>query len=521
MIAPARPRARFAALALCLALAANPLPSLVAAAVSALTEESRAAHLLNRIAFGPRPGDLDRVRSVGIRAYVEEQLSPDVSSLPEGLARKLEPFRTLTLGAPRLYLEYGPPSYPKADREAAKLARQRARTIVEEAAAARLLRAIESPHQLYEVMVDFWFNHFNVFAGKGLTHLWIGAYEREAIRPHALGRFRDLLGATAKHPAMLFYLDNWLNTAPGSPGARGRFKGLNENYARELMELHTLGVDGGYTQEDVVALARIFTGWTIGRPADRERSPSLGSPSGRSRAEPGGFFFDPSRHDFGAKRFLGRSLRGSGIEEGEEALDILSRSPATARHIGYKLAQYFVADEPPRALVERLARRFLETDGDIREVLRTLLASEEFWAPEHFRKKFKTPLEYVVSAARAAGGEAIPVRPLQGILRQLGMPLYGCQTPDGYKNTQAAWLNPGAMTQRLHFASLLASGRLHAGGPAAVASPMGGGEASPVRLSELAKAIGPLSPQTESALAEAPPQLRPALLLGSPEFMYR
>lgn len=516
---PEGARSRLPALALCLAIGLGFLPFRPEAAIGALSGESRAVHLLNRIGFGPRPGDLDRLRSIGIEAYLEEQLSPALSVLPEGLARKLGALQTLRLRAPDLYTQYGPPSYPRGDREAAKLARQRARAIVEEAAAARLLRAVESPHQLHEVMVNFWFNHFNVFAGKGLTHLWVGAYEQEAIRPHALGRFRDLLGATAKHPAMLFYLDNWLNTAPGSPGARGRFKGLNENHARELMELHTLGVDGGYTQEDVLTLARIFTGWGIARPADRERVARTRSPAGNG-PEPGGFLFDASRHDFSRKRFLGRPLHGSGMAEGEEALDILARSPATARHIGYKLAQYFVADEPPQSLVERLARRFLETDGDIREVLRTLLRSDEFWAPQHFRKKFKTPLEYVVSAARATGRESPPTRPLQAILRQLGMPLYGCQTPDGYKNTQAAWLNPGAMTQRLHFATLLATGRLNAAA-AERENPTGDSEVSPAAANDPAKVMGPLSPETESALAEAPPHLRAAILLGSPEFMHR
>ncbi len=323
---------------------------------------------------------------------------------------------------------------------------------MEQAVQARLWRAVESPRQLQEVMVDFWYNHFNVFAAKGLDHLWVGAYEEQAIRPYALGRFRDLLGATAHHPAMLFYLDNWQNTAPNSPGVRGKQQGLNENYARELMELHTLGVDGGYTQEDVIALARILTGWGLGRPRGRD-------------INKGGFFFDPKRHDFSDKVFLGQTIHGSGVAEGEEALDILARNPATARHISFELAQYFVADEPPSALVERLRKRFLDTDGDIRAVLDTLFHSPEFWDQKYYGNKFKTPYQYVVSAVRATDMKVVNVRPLYGMLMQLGMPLYGCLTPDGYKNTRDAWLNPDAMTRRIGFATALASGRLPLGQP--------------------------------------------------------
>ncbi len=238
------------------------------AQAESIPSELKPIHVLNRLAFGPRPGDVERVKSIGVDQYIKEQLSPNSLSPPDSLATRLEGLSTLRLTAPELFVEYGPPSdaAQKGDQQAAQRARQRARVILEQATEARLVRAVESPRQLEEVMVNFWFNHFNVFAQKGLDYLWIGSFEEEAIRPHALGRFRDLLGATAKHPAMLFYLDNWQNTAPNSPGARGAFKGLNENYARELMELHTLGVDGGYTQDDVITLARILTGWGLRRP---------------------------------------------------------------------------------------------------------------------------------------------------------------------------------------------------------------------------------------------------------------
>jgi uncharacterized protein (DUF1800 family) len=278
------------------------------------------------------------VKSIGVDRYIDEQLHPASIPLPEELKSKLRGLETVGRSAPELFVEYGPPSYAanRGDKQAAQKARQRARVIVDQAIDARLLRAIESPRQLEEVMVNFWFNHFNVFAQKGLDRLWIGSYEEEAIRPYALGRFRDLLGATAKHPAMLFYLDNWQNTAPGSPGSRGQFKGLNENYARELMELHTLGVDGGYTQQDVITLAKILTGWGFRRPGQRLQAVNAAGrfiPVSQDTSGNSGFFFDANRHDFSSKAFLGKTIRGSGIAEGEEALDILADHPSTARFI--------------------------------------------------------------------------------------------------------------------------------------------------------------------------------------------
>ncbi len=502
--------------------------------VASTVTDLKVLHLINRLSFGPRPGEIERVKSIGVERYIQEQLSPDIP-YPADLAAQLDSLETINLSSKEL-LAYSLPLHPKGQkpsREEIMAARGRSRLVQDQAAQARLLQDIKSPRQLQEVMTDFWYNHFNVFAGKGLDGFLVGAYEAEAIRPHALGNFRTLLEATANHPAMLYYLDNWQNTAPNSVGVRG-MQGLNENYAREVMELHTLGVDGGYTQQDVIALARILTGWTF----RRSNQPT----------DDNGFYFNPKRHDFGDKVFLGQTIKGSGVEEGEQALDILARSPATAHHISYELAQYFVADRPPAALVERLTRRFLATNGDIREVLNTLFHSSEFQDPKNYGNKFKTPYQYVVSAIRATDTEVNNFRPIYGWLQQLGMPLYGCLTPDGYKNTQSAWLNPDAMTRRLSFATALASGRLHLNQAPVVTmanpnlgattlaslpqtptqdlvgtmvSPQGGLSNQPVDAIQLSNTIGSqFSLQTQKAIAASPSQLQSALILGSPEFMH-
>ncbi len=470
-------------------------------------------HILNRLAFGPSLEDFRHVQTVGIERYIAEQLDPAAIPEPYELQWDLAQLDTLGLGAAELRRIYGPlrPALGLTPSPAAVRAQsERAQTIVREAAEARVLRAVLSRRQLQEVMVDFWFNHFNVFAGKGLDHLWIGDYEERAIRPFVLGRFGDLLLAATKHPAMLVYLDNTLSTAPGSPGARGAERGLNENFAREVMELHTLGVDGGYTQDDVITLARVLTGWGINR-ADGGQFPDHAA------------LFEGARHDFGPKVFLGRTLRARGKAEGEEALDILARSPATARHIGFELAQYFVADTPPAELVDRLAARFLATGGDIGEVLRTLFASPEFRGSMGL--KYKTPYQLVVSAVRAAGVPLLDVRPLLATMSRLGMPLYGCPTPDGYKNTEDAWLSPDATTRRINFATALARGSLPVSAP-----PRGGlldlapgpRRAYPVDASRLQEIYGStLTPTTRDAVAAAPARLRAALILGSPDFMRR
>ena len=532
-----------------------------------LSLEEQALHAVNRLAFGPRPADINDVLRIGIEDWIERQLHPASIPEPSDLRQRINALQTLNMSPEELFIRYELPLRqlaPGADKPAAQ---QQSRIIVQQAIEARILRAIDGPRQLQEVMAAFWFNHFNVFAGKGLCHLWVGSFEQQAIRPHAMGRFRDLLGATAKHPAMLFYLDNWQNTAPNSPGARGKFDGINENYARELMELHTLGVNGDYSQTDVIALAHILTGWGLVRPAAMMERPALSGTSTSSNgitlrqfqfggwrrfsppsrmdgesAHGNGFEFNPRRHDFSPQNFLGHRLAGGGLEQGEAALDILARSPATANHLSYQLAQYFVADDPPSELVQQMARRYLATEGNIREVLKTLFFSKAFWDRGYYRAKFKTPYEFVISATRAAGVAVVNIRPLAGWMAFLGMPLYSCQTPDGYKQTQYAWLSPDAMMMRLSFAMALGDGRLPlqrpmnqfaqdedrprqegALRPAAMQMPAAALDlASAPDPAALAATVGDLfSPHTRNAIAAAPPRLRAPLILGSPEFMMR
>ena len=412
----------------------------------------------------------------------------------------------------------------------------RPRRVIEELSAARIVRATESERQLNEVLVDFWMNHFNVFAGKGLDRVFTTSFERDVIRPRIWGRFEDLLLATAKSPAMLFYLDNAQSTAdeahrPARPipfrrefavllGMRGgagnpnrSSGGLNENYARELLELHTLGVDGGYTQKDVTELARVLTGWSIGRPEQ-------GS----------GFVFRAPLHDIGTKTVLGTPFPpGGGIEEGESMIRILARHPSTARHIAFQLCRRFVADDPPKALVDRVAKRFLETGGDLRETVRAVVTSEEFFDPQYYRAKVKSPFEYVISALRAVGASPEDALPIARQLAQMGEPLYLCQPPTGYSDTAEAWVNTGALVARLNFALQLASNTLpgtfadlkglvpaeSAADPKesvdAVSCALVGGELSPETRKVLKERIG-------AASANSTLPVIAGLILGSPEF---
>ncbi len=492
--------------------------------------DPKVVHVLNRLSFGLRPGDLETVQKTGIEAYIQQQLHPESIPQPQALSDRLSRLETLNMTPLQLFEQIGLPKLPKGQPtpEQKRAYRQKMNDVLEQATQARLLQSTESPRQLQEVMVDFWYNHFNIFSRKGPDEMLVGAYEQQAIRPNALGRFRDLLEATAHHPAMLYYLDNWQNTAPNASSNGNRKQGLNENYARELMELHTLGVDGGYTQQDVIALAKILTGWTFRR-------------SAQPGVEPNGFYFDAKRHDFSDKLFLGHLIKGSGIAEGEQALDILAKSPATAHHISYQLAQYFVADQPPKALVNRLAQKFLATHGDIREVLSTLFQSSEFQDSHVYNAKFKTPYQYAISAVRSIGVDVQNFRPISGLLQQLGMPLYGCLTPDGYKNTEEVWINPDAMTRRISFATALASGKLPLTTPLITpsmslvspssmnnrmsisrlsAAPTQSDSPTPVDAVQLSETLGNLfSEQTQQTIASSPPQLRAALMLGSPEFM--
>ena len=416
-------------------------------------------HVLQRLTYGPRPGDVARVKTIGLAAWLERQLDP--AGLDDAAVEgSLGALPTLTMSIADLQRDYPRPDpelqrklasgdmSPREMREQYPPERRPAR-IVAELQAARMLRAVASERQLQEVMVDFWFNHFNVFAAKGEVRWYLTAYERDVIRPHALGRFPDLLRATARHPAMLFYLDNWLSTRPGftprgGPNA-GRPAGLNENYARELMELHTLGVDGGYTQADVTEVARAFTGWTIDRPRQDAR-----------------FVFRPATHDLGDKRVLGRSIRAGGERDGDEVLDLLAAHPATARFIAGKLVRRFVADEPPPALVERVAAAHRDTGGDVRAMLRVVFASPEFRAPAAAGAKIKKPSEFVASAVRAVGAttDARGALALARAAAEIGEGFYEAAPPTGYPDRAESWVNPGTLLARMNFALSLAEGRV-------------------------------------------------------------
>ncbi|HUN51921.1 MAG TPA: DUF1800 domain-containing protein [Candidatus Sulfotelmatobacter sp.] len=490
---------------------------------AALTPRQQALHVLDRLAFGPRPGDVDRVVAMGVDRYIDQQLHPE--SIPESpaVAKQLAAMPTLQLGPETILAR---DVWPGRGADVAALI-ARKRQIDHDVNAQRYLRAVESPRQLQEVMVDFWFNHFNVFCcDKGvIVRPLLGSYELQAIRPHVLGRFRNLLGATAHHPAMLTYLDNSFNIVHRNEGGDARPRGLNENYARELMELHTLGADGGYAQADVMALARILSGWRLPPPNDIGRGTH-------------GFYFDAAAHAPGDKRFLGRVIAAGGEREGEQALDMLAASPATARHIAFQLAQYFVADDPDPRLVDLLARRFAETGGDIRAVLTTLFHSAAFWQPANVGNKFKTPYQYVISAIRATGQPIADGAFVGEQVAAMGEPLYGKATPDGYKNTAAAWLSPDALIQRIVFADRLAAGQLPlqrpfagvmpakptGGAPALAAMPVSakGPPGEPVDEAALRATLdGLFSAHTLGTVAREQGALRSAMLLASPEFMMR
>jgi uncharacterized protein (DUF1800 family) len=450
------------------------LPSLfsIDLEASAGTGDAVIIHLLNRIGYGARAGDVAKVRALGVQRYIDQQLHPERVPDP-AMADRLSALTTIGMSSRQIRDEFELPQLEarrerknnaKTDEETPRTRdprQQNANRLVVELSEQKLLRAIYSERQLQEVLTDFWFNHFNVDARKGRDRFLLTEYERETIRPHVLGNFRDLLEATARSPAMLFYLDNWMSADPNGPhmdmsgprNARGRFgrsrafpapprpqqgknapKGLNENYGRELMELHTLGVDGGYTQKDVTEVARAFTGWTI-------ENPRQGS----------GFKFEPRLHDAGEKTVLGHRIKpGGGIQDGEQVLDILSRHPSTARFISTKLVRRFVNDTPPASLVDRAAARFRDTNGDLREVMRTILTSPEFLSPAAYNAKVKTPFEFVVSALRTTDADVPDARPFVRTLQQLGMPLYQCQPPTGYKDTADAWINTGALVARMN-----------------------------------------------------------------------
>ncbi|MDE3126770.1 MAG: DUF1800 domain-containing protein [Gemmatimonadota bacterium] len=483
-----------------------------AALVREQLPDQQALQALNRLGFGPRPGDVAQVRAMGVDRWIDLQLHPeriDDRVADSALARYhlldeptgdiVAAYREAIAAQRQLQLQLkGDDSASQADaRRRYRRANPQLRQIqqrlqgpVRELESANLMRAVLSERQLQEVMVDFWENHFSVYVGKGLTRVFLPEFDRDVIRPHALGKFRDLLGAVAHSPAMLFYLDNWESQAdsthatlaangrvvsaeqrrrvldmmedlpPGrlpprlrnlSPEQRSQMiqrlkqaegRGLNENYARELMELHTLGVDGGYTQRDVIEVARCLTGWSIDLRTGR-------------------FVFRPQLHDADAKVVLGHRIpAGRGEADGEEVLDILAGSPATAHFIARKLVVRFVSDSAPPALVERAAQTFLRTGGDIREVVRTIVTSPEFFSTAAYRSKVKTPFELVASGLRAMDARPDTTPRLAQLVGLLGQPPYGRLTPDGWPDRGDAWMNTGAILNRINFGLLLASGRL-------------------------------------------------------------
>ncbi len=493
-----------------------------------LPKEERYRHALERLTFGPRPGDLDEIRRLGLDKWLNLQLHPE--RVPENpvLTQRLQPYESLRMSLQDVALRYaqrpGPagqigklPDDP-VERRRAILAANPPAVIAEDLEESKLLRAIYSNHQLEELLVDFWYNHFNVFWGKGQDRFYVPAYERDAIRPHVFGKFYDLLLATAQSPAMLFYLDNWQSVGPNSFAARfarGRNRrGLNENYGRELLELHTLGVDGGYTQRDVIEVARCFTGWTLAPPR-----------------RGGGFEYNDRMHDKGPKMVLGHLIRaGGGMEDGLEVLRILAHHPATAHHISFELAQRFVADDPPPSLVNRMADTFLKTDGDLRRVMETMLESGEFWSEGAYHAKLKTPFEMVVSVVRVTGADVQSALPLARETARLGEPLYRKVEPNGYANVNAEWASSAGLLERMNFALALAQNRV----PGVHVEPgyweqLAQGDprqAEDLLLGEEA------SPQTQAAIQQAlqaMPQARPeqalalvaGLTLGSPEFQKR
>jgi uncharacterized protein (DUF1800 family) len=634
-------------------------PTLKGLPITELTADEAILHAMNRLAYGPRPGDVERARQMGLSKWIDQQLAPN-SIDDHALNARLENLPTLSMSSAQLIEEYPqpkqaaiqaakradatansnpqlatnggpaggkdkdmqnmqnsadtsatttPPAPPSASAAvgqsasnnspevniadkasvpvsmktkpsatnpevAANLASpgvgkrnvlsgpdpnavprviaddsKKPQRVIEELAMAKVTRAIYSERQLQQVMDDFWFNHFNVYAAKGEDKWYLTSYERDVIQPHTLGKFKDLVTATAESPAMLFYLDNFLSADPNAAQRqaalramrqnRGRFgrppqpqnqqarknaRGLNENYGRELMELHTLGVEGGYTQKDVTELARCFTGWTIDKP----------------RLNPQ-FKFDEKLHDPDQKIVLKKKIHAGGMKDGEQAIELLVRQRSTAKFISTKLARRFVSDNPPAPLVARMAKTFESSDGDIRAVMHTMIYSPEFWSRDAYRAKIKTPFELVVSGVRALGADADTSMPLVQWVGRIGEPLYQCQPPTGYADNAEAWVNTGALLNRLNFSLTLAGNKIR-GSRADVASLLGvdatepkvaleralqiflGGQASPTTLETLQKQLD--SPQVLQAKLDDPVKkvdlgVVTGLVLGAPEFQRR
>ena len=574
---------------------------------SKIAKDLESVHLLNRLTFGPRPGDIQTINKLGTKKWIDLQLHPErIEESPE-LAARLEPLESLRLANSELTRKYPPPQMvvayatgrypvptdpeerqmlqrlaeryknkldkkgvddkvfggtprpvladlltaeqlrvmrkgtpeqrrelfqslpketmdkvaellpralmgdasPEARRKALKTAAPQ-QVVAHDLQEGKLLRAVYSNRQLQEVLTDFWFNHFNVYIDKGADRYLVTSYERDAIRPNVLGKFQTMLQATAENPAMLFYLDNWQSVAPESQNARrqrplkAKTRGLNENYARELLELHTLGVDGGYTQKDIIEIARCFTGWTI-------KTPYIGAE----------FAFNERVHDQGEKVVLGVTIpAGGGKEDGLKVLDIVAHHPSTARFVSRKLAQRFVADNPPEELVTSMAATFQKTDGDLREVMRTMLNSKAFWSQAAFKSKVKSPFEMAVSALRAMGAEVNYALGVATKVAEFGQPLYGKVEPTGYSNNSEEWVNSGALLARMNFALALAKNELPG-----VRVKQENFEGDP---NEVAREIlfGEASAQTKEAIqrgiAESKtPAIIAGLVMGSPEFQRR
>jgi uncharacterized protein (DUF1800 family) len=487
----------------------------------ALTADQKILHLLNRAGFGPRPGDVERVKKMGVDKYLDLQLHPDrindssvearlkaFDSLDMTLAEINEKYPAPQLLARQLGLKPGKNGQAKQNRNAPddspdvmdeeNQKRQYRQALNEyyrthdakpismllfELQGQKVIRAAGSERQLQEVMADFWFNHFNIFWPKAGVKSTATDYEMQAIRPNTLGKFKDLLMATAKSSAMMQYLDNFQSSSPDAqlPRLRNNGKGrrlarleqngqlseeqkqrrqqvqqqaakrkpgINENYARELMELHTLGVEGGYTQKDVQEVARCFTGWTVERPV-----------GGRKAA--GEFIFRPVMHDNGEKVVLGHKIpAGGGIKDGEMVIEILARQPSTAKFISTKLVRRFVNDNPPQSLIDKVAGVYMKTGGDIREMLKAIFTSQEFYAPENYRAKIKSPFELAVSSIRALEGETVNPRQIAQFVAKMGQPLYLYQPPTGYPDRAEQWVNTGALLERLNFGIALSSNKI-------------------------------------------------------------
>jgi uncharacterized protein (DUF1800 family) len=572
--------------------------------ITELTEDEAILHAMNRLAYGPRPGDVEQVRRAGLEKWIEQQLHPETINDAD-LNLRLERYPTLAMSSKRLLEEFPHPdqnakqqgltkeqakqqyedqqkakqqqaesqiivtgndNLDKAQQQLAKL--QGPNRIIAELSMAKVDRAVYSNRQLQAVMEDFWFNHFNVFANKGDDKWFLTAYERDTIRPHSMGKFSELLLATAKSPAMLYFLDNYLSADPaavarqealknfrraryqgafagGSMPTPGTFpgpatsgpvpapnaapkkadRGLNENYGREVMELHTVGVDAGYTQQDVIQMAECLTGWTIHEP----------------RKDPQ-FFFDEKIHDQAKKVVMGRTFNYGGEKDGEEALKMLATQPATARFISTEIARHFVSDNPPATLIARMAKTFSASNGDIRAVLRTMIYAPEFWSKDAYRSKVKTPFELVASTSRALNAESTITLPLSQWVGRMGEPLYLCQPPTGYSDKAETWVNTGALLNRLNFALAFAGDKM--GGATVDLNPMLGAEASQDPSAALARSIqifldGQITPSTQATLEARlkDPQILQArlddpvkqvnqglvvgLVLGTPEFQRR